>query len=204
MAAEDFENRQQLRTEELEAVEKATEILKSGSVTGMADKHLPGFLQTSLVLRGSKVADATIPSAELLLDPALLGEKSSVWSFGLQPQAFQPLVLVPGGDGLGSPGLEVLQGEAPTLSGVRLAASCLAGRFLQVDLQILGGPGVADRFEVARARCAEGGCSGAVEDPWVRLSLLLAVSLHNVYMRFMYPQMEMQCIRKNAFVKDSC
>ena len=55
MAAEDFENRQQLRTEELEAVEKATEILKSGSVTGMADKHLPGFLQTSLVLRGSKV-----------------------------------------------------------------------------------------------------------------------------------------------------
>ena len=144
------------RTEELEAVEKATEILKSGSVTGMADKHLPGFLQTSLVLRGSKVADPTIPSAELLLDPALLGEGSSVWSFGLQPQAFQPLLLVPGGDGLGSPGLEVLQGEAPTLSGVRLAASCLAGRFLQVDLQILGGPGVADRLEVARARCAEG------------------------------------------------
>merc|ERR1719487_336860 len=33
MAAEDFENRQQLRTEELEAIEKAAEILKSGSVT---------------------------------------------------------------------------------------------------------------------------------------------------------------------------
>jgi hypothetical protein len=67
MAAEDFENRQQLRTEELEAVEKATEILKSGSVTGMADKHLPGFLQTSLVLRGSKVADPTIPSISKFL-----------------------------------------------------------------------------------------------------------------------------------------
>merc|ERR1719160_1697922 len=66
-AEEDFENRQQLRTEELEAVEKATEILKSGSATGMADKHLPGFLQTSLVLRGSKVAGPTIPSISKFL-----------------------------------------------------------------------------------------------------------------------------------------
>merc|ERR1719453_1895976 len=47
MAAEDFENRQQLRTEEMEAIEKATEILKSGSVTGMADKHLPALAQLS-------------------------------------------------------------------------------------------------------------------------------------------------------------
>lgn len=47
MAAEDFENRQQLRTEELEAIEKATDILKSGSVTGMADKHLPALAQLS-------------------------------------------------------------------------------------------------------------------------------------------------------------
>ena len=36
-------------------------------VTGMADKHLPGFLQTSLVLRGSKVADPTIPSISKFL-----------------------------------------------------------------------------------------------------------------------------------------
>merc|ERR1719313_217393 len=50
MAAEDFENRQQLRTEELEAIGKATEILKSGSVTGMADKHLPSFAQTAFPL----------------------------------------------------------------------------------------------------------------------------------------------------------
>jgi hypothetical protein len=54
MAAEDFENRQQLRTEEMEAIEKATEILKSGSVTGMADKHLPGLMQRAFPLRGSK------------------------------------------------------------------------------------------------------------------------------------------------------
>merc|ERR1719183_544136 len=50
MAVEDFANRQQLRTEELEAIEKAAEILKSGSVTGMADKHLPGFMQKAFPL----------------------------------------------------------------------------------------------------------------------------------------------------------
>merc|ERR1719321_2460054 len=50
MAAEDFENRQKLRTEELEAIAKATEILKSGSVTGMADKHLPALAQIAFPL----------------------------------------------------------------------------------------------------------------------------------------------------------
>merc|ERR550537_646789 len=46
MAASDFDSRQQLRTEELEAIEKAAEILKSGSVSGAADKHLPSLMQT--------------------------------------------------------------------------------------------------------------------------------------------------------------
>merc|ERR1719217_1926674 len=46
MAAEDFENRQQLRVEEMEAIEKATEILKSGSVLGNSEKHLPGLIQS--------------------------------------------------------------------------------------------------------------------------------------------------------------
>ena len=41
----DFESRQQLRTEELEALAKAVEILSSGDVSGNADKHLPGLLQ---------------------------------------------------------------------------------------------------------------------------------------------------------------
>merc|ERR1719359_2633597 len=35
-----FEARQQLRAEELEAIEKAIEIVASGSVSGNADKHL--------------------------------------------------------------------------------------------------------------------------------------------------------------------
>jgi hypothetical protein len=68
MAAEDFENRQQLRVEEMEAIEKATEILKSGSVTGMADKHLPGFLQKhAFPLRGARALNPSISAVEKFL-----------------------------------------------------------------------------------------------------------------------------------------
>jgi hypothetical protein len=41
----DFANRQQLRSEELAAIDKAVEILSSGAVTGNADKHLPTLVQ---------------------------------------------------------------------------------------------------------------------------------------------------------------
>jgi len=47
--ASDFENRQQLRADEITAVEKAIEILSSGAVAGAATKHLPTLAQTSLV-----------------------------------------------------------------------------------------------------------------------------------------------------------
>merc|ERR1719219_3213636 len=44
--ATDFESRQQLRTEELEAIAKAIEIISSGAVAGNAEKHLPSaFLE---------------------------------------------------------------------------------------------------------------------------------------------------------------
>merc|ERR1719316_2269439 len=43
--ASDFESRQQLRAEEIEAVEKAIEILSSSAVKGNAEKYLPGLLQ---------------------------------------------------------------------------------------------------------------------------------------------------------------
>jgi hypothetical protein len=43
----DFASRQQLRTEELEAIAKAIEILESGSVSGNAEKYLPNLVQTS-------------------------------------------------------------------------------------------------------------------------------------------------------------
>jgi len=45
--ASDFEARQQLRTEELEAINKAIEIVSSGAVSGSADKHLPAMVQAS-------------------------------------------------------------------------------------------------------------------------------------------------------------
>merc|ERR1712187_747375 len=42
--ASDFESRQQLRGEEIEAIEKAIEIISSGDVAGNANKHLPSFM----------------------------------------------------------------------------------------------------------------------------------------------------------------
>merc|ERR1712151_949518 len=44
--ASDFESRQQLRADEIEAIEKAIEIISSGAVAGNAEKHLPTLLQT--------------------------------------------------------------------------------------------------------------------------------------------------------------
>merc|ERR1719230_939102 len=43
--ASDFESRQTLRGEEIEAIEKAIEILSSEAVAGNAEKHLPTMLQ---------------------------------------------------------------------------------------------------------------------------------------------------------------
>merc|ERR1719183_2784551 len=45
--ASDFESRQQLRADEITAIEKAIEIISSGAVAGNADKHLPTMLQKS-------------------------------------------------------------------------------------------------------------------------------------------------------------
>jgi len=55
--ASDFENRQQLRADEIVAIEKAIEILGSGAVSGAADKHLPALAQTSFLhLRSTQTA----------------------------------------------------------------------------------------------------------------------------------------------------
>jgi len=43
--ASDFESRQQLRADEIVAIEKAIEIISSGAVAGNADKHLPAMVQ---------------------------------------------------------------------------------------------------------------------------------------------------------------
>merc|ERR1719281_1355082 len=44
--ASDFESRQTLRGEEIKAIEKAIEIISSASVSGAAEEHLPGLVQT--------------------------------------------------------------------------------------------------------------------------------------------------------------
>lgn len=43
----DFESRQKLRAEELEALDKAIEIIAGGAVSGVADAHLPALAQIS-------------------------------------------------------------------------------------------------------------------------------------------------------------
>jgi len=68
--ANDFESRQQLRTEELEAISKAIEIISSGAVAGSAEKHLPSLAQegaTALVsLRATTQHTAQVRVAEFL------------------------------------------------------------------------------------------------------------------------------------------
>merc|ERR1719240_1507619 len=48
--ASDFESRQQLRADEIVAIEKAIDIISSGAVSGNADKHLPSMLQKGSAL----------------------------------------------------------------------------------------------------------------------------------------------------------
>jgi len=69
--ATDFESRQQLRTEELEAIAKAIEIISSGAVSGNADKYLPTLVQTSLAsLRADMQTTAQRRAAVYLQDMA--------------------------------------------------------------------------------------------------------------------------------------
>merc|ERR1719271_68219 len=56
--ASDFEARQQLRAEELEAINKAIEIIASGAVSGSADKHLPSMIQSSSLVQLRAASDS--------------------------------------------------------------------------------------------------------------------------------------------------
>lgn len=53
----DFEQRQHLRSEEIDAINKAIEIISSDQVSGSADKHLPSLLQKGTSLAGLRRAD---------------------------------------------------------------------------------------------------------------------------------------------------
>jgi len=70
--ASDFESRQQLRSEEIQAIEKAIEILGSGAVAGNAAKHLPSLIEKSSLaqLRASGMSPAQQKTAFYLQEQA--------------------------------------------------------------------------------------------------------------------------------------
>merc|ERR1719482_2070065 len=72
--ASDFESRQQLRAEEIEAIEKAIEIISSEAVAGNAEKHLPSLLQAKSAslaqLRSADRSPTQLRVAQYLQDQA--------------------------------------------------------------------------------------------------------------------------------------
>jgi chromosome segregation ATPase len=67
----DFEERQKLRAEELEAITKAIEIISGEAVSGAADKHLPSLVQRpSFALRASAKSENQGKVAEFLSSKA--------------------------------------------------------------------------------------------------------------------------------------
>merc|ERR1719215_1929790 len=62
--ASDFETRQQLRSEEIEAIAKAIEILSSQSVTGHAEKYLPTLVQRTASLAQLRSSAASAPQQQ--------------------------------------------------------------------------------------------------------------------------------------------
>merc|ERR1719331_3193435 len=65
--ASDFESRQQLRTEELEAIAKAIEIISSNAVSGNADKYLPTLVQKSKSLVALRADSQSRAQAQVAL-----------------------------------------------------------------------------------------------------------------------------------------
>merc|ERR1719421_331372 len=66
--SEDFEARQKLRQEELVALEKATEVLKSGDVSGAGEAHLPSFAMLRASQGGTELLQARV--SQFLKDKA--------------------------------------------------------------------------------------------------------------------------------------
>jgi len=58
----DFEERQKLRAEEIEAIEKAIDIISGGAVAGAAEEHLPTLVQTEAAAMAQLRADSRSPT----------------------------------------------------------------------------------------------------------------------------------------------
>ena len=59
--ASDFKSKQQLRADEIVAIEKAIEIISSGAVAGNADKHLPALVQGKGAFRLKLYSSSCVP-----------------------------------------------------------------------------------------------------------------------------------------------
>merc|ERR1719409_2364242 len=71
---EEFESRQELRQGELDAIAKAVEVLSGGSVSGAADKHLPGLMQKGTSF--AQVSNAAVSPLQIRV-AAFLKERAS-------------------------------------------------------------------------------------------------------------------------------
>merc|ERR1719298_294876 len=73
----DFTNRQQLRADEIAAIEKAIEILSSGAVSGAAEKHLPALVQVKSTSFAQLRSDSQNPN-QLRVASYLKGQASRI------------------------------------------------------------------------------------------------------------------------------
>jgi len=80
--ASDFKSRQELRAEEIAAIEKAIEIIESSSVKGMAEKHLPSFVQGVSALAQLRASSSTEAQHQALLFLRKQGQRLNSLSAG--------------------------------------------------------------------------------------------------------------------------
>jgi len=93
--SESFKEKQELRKQEIAAIGKAMEIMSSDDVSGNADKHLPGFLQTSFAqLRTSSPSDESRKAAVEFLRHQGLEMHSNVLSMIAQKASSDPFAKV--------------------------------------------------------------------------------------------------------------
>jgi len=73
----DYKARQQLRGEELEAINKAISIINGSSVSGSADKHLPGLLQVNDAVALAQMSSSNLRGHNLVQRAAQLLQKEA-------------------------------------------------------------------------------------------------------------------------------
>merc|ERR1719215_360943 len=90
----DFEARQKLRGEELDAIGKAIEIISSDTVAGAGDKHLPSFVQRSVALAQLRNGMSTEARVAAFLSDRAKAYNSRLLTLASQGVAANPFVKV--------------------------------------------------------------------------------------------------------------